>query len=84
VLNIQAAWESPRDDVRHLEWAREYWVSTRPFSTGSVYVNFMTADEGEARVRAAYGEAIYERLGQIKARWDPGNLFCGAQNIAPR
>jgi FAD binding domain/Berberine and berberine like len=84
VLNIQAAWESAQEDDRHIAWAREYWSQTRPFSTGSAYINFMTEDEGEARVRAAYGERVYGRLREVKGRFDPGNLFHGAQNIPPR
>jgi hypothetical protein len=46
-------------------------------------VNFMTEDEGEPRLRAAYGERIYARLREMKTRWDPGNMFHGAQNILP-
>ncbi len=83
VLNIQAAWEQPGDDALNLEWARAFWRSVVPFSTGGVYVNFMTEDESEARLRAAYSEPSYARLRQIKTRWDPGNLFHGAQNIVP-
>jgi FAD/FMN-containing dehydrogenase len=84
VLNIQAAWERPQQDQRHLAWARAYWAATRPFSTGSAYVNFMTEDEGEERVRTAYGDKAYARLREIKANFDPGNLFRGAKNIPPR
>lgn len=83
VLNIQAAWESAQEDRRHLVWAREYWSATRPFSTGSAYINFMTEDEGEARVRAAFPAAVYARLREVKSSFDPGNLFHGAQNIPP-
>jgi FAD/FMN-containing dehydrogenase len=84
VLNIQAAWESPQEDRRHLAWAREHWDATRPFSTGSAYINFMTDDEGQARVHAAYGDDVYARLRDVKTKFDPGNLFHGAQNIPPR
>jgi len=83
VLNIQAAWESAQEDRRHLLWARECWSATRQFSTGSAYINFMTEDEGEARVRAAFPAAVYARLSEVKSRFDPGNLFHGAQNIPP-
>jgi len=83
VLNIQAAWESAQEDRRHLVWAREYWSATRPFSTGSAYINFMTEDEGEARMRAAFPAAVYAQLREVKSRFDPGNLFHGAQNIPP-
>ena len=46
-----------------------------------MYVNFLTADEGD-RVRAAYG-ANYERLAQVKRKYDPANLFSTNQNIKP-
>jgi FAD/FMN-containing dehydrogenase len=84
VLNVQAAWENPHEDRRHIDWAREYWAATHPFSTGTAYINFMTEDEGDTRVRAAYGDRLYARLAGIKAKFDPGNLFHGAQNIPPR
>jgi FAD/FMN-containing dehydrogenase len=84
VLNVQAAWENPQEDRRHIEWAREYWAAIHPFSTGTAYINFMTEDEGDARVHAAYGDRLYARLAEIKAKFDPGNLFHGAQNIPPR
>ncbi|OKO68262.1 FAD-binding oxidoreductase [Bradyrhizobium sp. NAS96.2] len=84
VLNVQAAWENPQEDRRHIEWAREYWAAIHPFSTGAAYINFMTEDEGDARVRDAYGNRLYEQLAEIKAKFDPGNLFHGAQNIPPR
>jgi FAD/FMN-containing dehydrogenase len=83
VLNIQAAWERPQEDQHHVAWARAYWTAVRPFSTGSAYINFMTEDEGQARVHAAYGDKVYARLREIKADFDPGNLFRGAKNIPP-
>jgi hypothetical protein len=46
------------------------------------YVNFMMSDEGDERVRAAYGSS-YARLAQIKKQVDPGNLFRLNQNIKP-
>ena len=54
----------------------------RPFSPGSVYVNFLGLDEGEDRVKAAHG-ANCDRLAAIKARYDPTNLFRLNQNIKP-
>jgi hypothetical protein len=44
----------------------------------------MTEDEGETRVRAAYGDEVYVKLREIKAKFDPDNLFHGAQNVPPR
>ena len=55
----------------------------RRFSTGGTYVNFLTMDEGEERTRAAYGPH-YERLAELKAKWDPANVFRVNRNIAPR
>jgi hypothetical protein len=54
----------------------------RPFATGGVYVNFLTAEEGEDRVRAAYRDA-YDRLAAVKAVHDPENLFRSNKNVAP-
>ncbi len=84
VEHAERAWEHPQEDRRHIEWAREYWAATHPFSTGAAYINFMTEDEDDARVRAAYADEVYARLREVKAKFDPGNLFHGAQNIPPR
>ena len=54
----------------------------RRFSTGGVYVNFLTEDEGGDRTQAAYG-AHLPRLASLKAAWDPTNLFCVNKNVAP-
>jgi FAD/FMN-containing dehydrogenase len=63
------------------QWARDYWTALAPFHT-SVYVNFLM-EEGEERVRQAYGEAKYDRLKALKRRYDPTNFFQLNQNIAP-
>jgi hypothetical protein len=83
VLNIMAAWERSEDDKPQVEWARNAWRELRRFSTGGTYVNFLTEEEGDQRIRAAYGKN-YERLVEIKTEWDPGNLFRGNKNIAPQ
>jgi FAD/FMN-containing dehydrogenase len=54
----------------------------RPFSTGATYLNFI-GDEGQDRIRAAYGDRNYERLCAIKAEYDPANVFHRNQNIPP-
>ena len=54
----------------------------QPHATGGVYVNFLHNDEGDARVRAAYGDN-YDRLARIKAQVDPDNVFRSNQNIRP-
>ena len=83
VFNVQGAWEEAVEDSRHVAWVRDFWSAMRPFSSGGTYVNFLTEDVEEERVRAAYGSEIYARLARIKARYDPENLFRSNQNIRP-
>jgi FAD/FMN-containing dehydrogenase len=66
---------------RHTQWVRDYWEALHPYSAGGAYVNFMM-DEGEERVAASYRDN-YARLTQIKAKYDPKNLFRMNQNIKP-
>lgn len=82
VLNIMAAWEDPAQDAPNIEWARTAWQRMRSFSTGGTYINFLTEEEGEPRIRAAYG-GNYDRLVAIKRTWDPSNLFRANKNIVP-
>jgi len=63
------------------DWATEYWEAVHPHSAAGSYVNFMM-DEGEDRVRASYGDN-YERLRQVKSKYDPENVFHVNQNIEP-
>jgi FAD/FMN-containing dehydrogenase len=81
VLNVHSRWEKPEDDKRCIAWAREFFSKTAPYATGGVYVNFLTQDEAD-RVKAAYG-ANYDRLVQLKSKYDPENLFRLNQNIKP-
>ncbi len=64
------------------DWAKQYWSDLHPTSAGGAYINFMMDDEGSDRVRASY-LGNYERLAQVKARYDPTNLFHINQNIPP-
>ena len=81
VLNVHTRWESSTDDKRCIAWAREFFDASAPYATGGVYVNFMTEEE-QSRIGAAYGSG-YDRLCQLKARYDPNNLFRMNQNIQP-
>ena len=81
VMNVHGRWEDPADDERCIGWARDFFRASAPFASGGVYVNFLTADEGD-RVRAAYG-ANYDRLARVKRSYDPDNLFRINQNIRP-
>jgi FAD/FMN-containing dehydrogenase len=82
VLNITASWEKAEDDQTNIEWARAAWRDLRGFSTGGTYVNFLTEEEGDERIHAAYGKN-YKRLVEIKTKWDPQNLFRINKNIKP-
>ena len=81
VLNIHTRWRSASDDERCLAWARDFHRAMEPFAQG-VYVNFLS-DEGEDRVKEAYTQEVWDRLVQIKRKYDPGNLFRMNQNIKP-
>jgi len=62
-------------------WTRNYWDALHPHSAGGAYLNFMM-DEGQDRIKATYGDN-YQRLTEIKAKYDPGNFFRVNQNIKP-
>lgn len=81
VMNVHGRWTEAADDERCIAWARAFFDASAPFSLGSVYVNFLTADESE-RIGAAYGQN-YERLVAVKDRYDPQNIFRHNQNIKP-
>ena len=81
VMNVHGRWDDAADDARCMAWARDFFKASAPFASGGVYVNFLTDDEGD-RVKAAYGQN-YERLAQVKRRYDPDNLFSTNQNIRP-
>ena len=80
-VNVHGRWETAAEDERGIAWARDFFEKTKPFATGGVYVNFLTADEA-ARVHSAYG-SNWERLAGIKRKYDPDNRFRMNHNIAP-
>ena len=75
VLNITASWENHPDDAANVAWARSAWDALKRFSTGGAYLNFMTDDEGIERTRAAYGGTTFDKLAELKQKYDPDNLF---------
>ena len=82
VINISATTPSPDEFDAERSWVRAYWSALLPYASGSGgYVNFMT-EYDEDRVRSSYG-AKYERLQQIKAAFDPDNVFHLNPNIKP-
>jgi hypothetical protein len=81
VLNVPGRWENSAQDTGCIEWARAFFRASAPYTSACAYVNFMTEEEGN-RVAAAYG-ANYDRLVQLKKRYDPENVFHLNQNIRP-
>ena len=82
VLNVAASWEQPGEDRANIEWARKTWNDIKSFSTGGTYINFLTEDEGPERIEAALGKGL-RRLAEVKAKWDPQNVFRTNRNIKP-
>ena len=78
---IHSYWQKAGDREQSWNWVEEFYRAMEPLSTGAVYVNDLE-DEGEARVRAAYGDK-YQRLSLIKRKFDPDNFFRVNQNIVP-
>ncbi|MDZ7958855.1 MAG: FAD-binding oxidoreductase [Aulosira sp. DedQUE10] len=81
VLNVHGRWDDAAQDEKCIAWAREFFQASAPYASAGAYVNFMTEEEGD-RVAAAYG-SNYDRLVQLKKRYDPENIFHLNQNIKP-
>jgi FAD/FMN-containing dehydrogenase len=76
-------WEPDEPNAdEYREWVRDAGSQFRPFSTGATYINFQTADEGDDRIRATYGDN-FDRLVEVKTRYDPDNVFRMNRNIEP-
>jgi FAD/FMN-containing dehydrogenase len=81
LVNLHGRWDAAAADAKCVGWTRDLFQAVAPFSTGAVYVNFLTQEE-TGRIPAAYG-ANYKRLAEVKRKYDPSNLFRLNQNIAP-
>jgi FAD/FMN-containing dehydrogenase len=82
VFHPFGVWEGAENDARQIKWAKDSLAMMREYATGGIYLNFI-GDEGQDRVRAAYGEKNYARLAGIKKTYDPDNIFHRNQNIKP-
>jgi FAD/FMN-containing dehydrogenase len=83
LVTAEANWTDPAQNDEAISWAREVWDAMEPYTTGGVYLNFPgLGEEKEALAQAGYGEN-YERLTQLKAKYDPENLFRMNINIPP-
>jgi len=78
---IAAQWMDPAENEANIAWVRDYAAALRPYSAPGGYINFMDGDD-LPRVAENYGEN-YKRLREVKAKYDPQNLFHVNQNIAP-
>ena len=78
---ILSQWENEADDALNIDWTRNFFEAISPHLETAVYVNNL-GDEGDERARDAYG-ANYERLTNIKKKYDPTNFFSSTQNVKP-
>jgi FAD/FMN-containing dehydrogenase len=78
---ITGTWHGAADDERNVAWVRDYYDALRPYAQDGGYVNFMPAEDQD-RIRATYG-SNYDRLLEVKRRYDPDNVFRLNQNIDP-
>jgi FAD/FMN-containing dehydrogenase len=79
---IAGVWPDPADNEANTKWVKDYYAAIHPYSgSEGGYVNFMASDD-DGRVEANYG-SNYRRLADVKATWDPQNLFHLNQNITP-
>ncbi|MDQ5833636.1 MAG: FAD-binding oxidoreductase [Actinomycetota bacterium] len=83
MLSIDSTWHDPADDATNVAYTRAFWDAALPYSDGKTYFNFPgLLEEGDAAVRDSYG-ANHDRLAQIKAAYDPQNVFHLNPNIRP-
>jgi len=81
LVGIEANWDSASDDEANITWARDLYRDLGQFSSGGTYLNFPGfVEEGDDLLRASYGDN-YARLQEVKAKYDPDNLFRSNFNI---
>jgi FAD/FMN-containing dehydrogenase len=81
-LHAIAVWQTEAESERELAWARQWGKLTEPYTLAGAPLTF-SADTGDERVRATFGEEKYARLVALKDKYDPENLFRLNQNIKP-
>ena len=80
-LLILSQWHDAAANAENIAWAREGFAALEPFFAQARYVNYLDQDDAADLVGPFGGN--YARLAQIKAKWDPGNVFHLNQNIQP-
>jgi FAD/FMN-containing dehydrogenase len=78
---IAGMWPDPADNEANIAWVKDYYAATAPHSEDGGYINFMS-DDDQGRIRDNY-RGNYDRLVEVKRKYDPDNLFHVNQNIAP-
>lgn len=83
-LGIIGQWQDAAEDAEHMNWARTAYDALQPHCNGRIYANLMGGDQmtEETQLRAAFG-VNYERLLELKRKYDPTNFFRLNQNIQP-
>jgi FAD/FMN-containing dehydrogenase len=81
-LLIPAVWTDPAETDANIAWTRETFAAFQPHFASRRWLNYLGDDQGDDAVRAAYGPN-YERLREVKRRYDPDNVFHLNHNIAP-
>jgi FAD/FMN-containing dehydrogenase len=79
---IEARWTDPAESARHIAWARAFGEALKPYSRNAQLLNFL-GDDGQDAVRGAFG-SNYQRLVELKTKYDPTNFFSLNQNVEPR
>lgn len=82
VIQAMSPADNPEALNRNRQWVRSGWEALKPFSTGGNYINFQTEDEGTERAQESY-RGNFQRLAEIKAKYDPDNFFRVNRNIDP-
>ena len=81
VMNVHGRWDTAAEDEKGIAWAREFFAKSQPFASAGAYINFLTQEEAD-RIAFAYG-GTYQRLVDVKKKYDPANFFRMNQNIKP-
>ena len=81
-LLLQSVWTDPADTATHVAWTRETFAALRPHLGSGRWLNYLGDDQADDAIRAAYGPN-YDRLVEVKRRYDPGNVFHLNHNIVP-
>ncbi|MEU8774461.1 FAD-binding oxidoreductase [Streptomyces sp. NPDC048606] len=82
IVTVSSQWTDPDRDAANADWSRLGVRRLAPWQHGGAYVNYLQ-DEAPGKVAEVYGAARYERLAELKRRFDPRNVLSGNQNILP-